>query len=129
MARQFDLSRARAHRRPSLTPMVDVVFLLLVFFMLAARFGLDRVIPLSPPGETRGAYEGAPRLVTVKPGAVLLNGQPLPAEALAPALRRLMPGPEAAVVLQTRDGADLQRLVSVLDRLSGAGLANLVLVE
>ena len=26
--------------------MIDVVFLLLVFFMLASRFGIDQVIPL-----------------------------------------------------------------------------------
>lgn len=28
-------------RRPSLTPMIDVIFLLVVFFMLAARFGAE----------------------------------------------------------------------------------------
>ncbi|NSY41645.1 biopolymer transporter ExbD, partial [Leisingera sp. ANG59] len=31
----------------SLTPMIDVVFLLLVFFMLASRFGMDTVLQLA----------------------------------------------------------------------------------
>ncbi|MEO0362761.1 MAG: biopolymer transporter ExbD, partial [Pseudomonadota bacterium] len=41
---RFDLARA-PRRRPSLTPMIDVVFLLLVFFMLAARFGVELAMP------------------------------------------------------------------------------------
>ena len=130
MARGLDLARERPHRRPSLTPMVDVVFLLLVFFMLAARFGVDRVIPLAPPAETRGGtYEGAPRLVSVTPDAILLNGRPVAAEALAGALGPLMPGPGAAVVVRARDGAALHRLVGVLDGLRAAGFTNLVLAE
>lgn len=38
-ARGFRLGAPRRTRRPSLTPMIDAVFLLLVFFMLASRFG------------------------------------------------------------------------------------------
>ena len=125
----LDLGSPAPRRRPSLTPMVDVVFLLLVFFMLASRFGVDRAIELAPPGATAGTYEGAPRLVTVTPEAVLLNGRAVPAEDLAVRLRPLMPGPEAAVILRARDGATLQELVSVLDRLGAAGYANLVLAE
>jgi biopolymer transport protein ExbB len=41
------LRRPRIRRRISLTPMIDVVFLLLVFFMLAARFGQDQALPLA----------------------------------------------------------------------------------
>ncbi|MFC6760360.1 ExbD/TolR family protein [Sulfitobacter porphyrae] len=43
----FSFAIARPRRRPGLTPMIDVVFLLLVFFMLASRFGQDRALPLS----------------------------------------------------------------------------------
>ena len=39
----------KPRRRPSLTPMIDVVFLLLVFFMLASRFGMDAVLNLPWP--------------------------------------------------------------------------------
>ena len=126
----FDFGTERQHhRRPSLTPMVDVVFLLLVFFMLAARFGLDRAIPLTPPGPSVGAYQGAPRLVTVTPDAVLLNGVAVPEGELAAALAPLMPDPEATVILRSAETARLQRLVAVLDRLGAAGYTNLVLAE
>ena len=116
-------------RRPSLTPMIDVVFLLLVFFMLAARFGLDSAIPLSPALAGGSGWEGAPRLVEVAPGAVRLNGIGLAPEALAPELRALMPGDDAPVVLRPVDDATLQDMVGVLDRLSAAGIRNIVLAE
>ncbi len=35
-----------SRRRPNLTPMIDVVFLLLVFFMLASQFGRPQALPL-----------------------------------------------------------------------------------
>lgn len=109
--------------------MIDVVFLLLVFFMLAARFGLDNALPLSPALAGGGNWQGAPRLVEVAPDGVRLNGVALPAEALAPELLALMPGLDAPVVLRPAGGASLQDLVSVLDRLSVAGIRTVVLAE
>lgn len=55
----------RSRRKPSLTPMIDVVFLLLVFFMLASRFGLEAMMPLPLVGAGGGAYSGPPRLVDI----------------------------------------------------------------
>ncbi|WP_296645235.1 ExbD/TolR family protein, partial [Roseinatronobacter sp.] len=43
----FAFEDTRPTRKPSLTPMIDVVFLLLVFFMLASRFGHDMHLPLN----------------------------------------------------------------------------------
>ena len=124
----FDTPRPR--RRPSLTPMIDVVFLLLVFFMLAARFGMDTHLPLNAAGTAQGAaYSGPPRLVEIRPGAVRLNGQAVAPEALADAVLALTRAPSDTVVLRARDGADLQRVVDVMQRLADAGLRALVLVE
>ena len=116
-------------RKPSLTPMIDVVFLLLVFFMLAARFGVDNAIPLAPALSGGGEYRGAPRLVTVAPEGVRLNGVALAPENLVGALRQLMPEDDSIVVLRAVDGADLQGLVAVLDRLGAAGMTRIVLAE
>lgn len=118
----------RPRRRPNLTPMIDVVFLLLVFFMLVSRFGVDRVLPLSMAGGG-GGWSGPPRLVEVVPGGLALNGAPVEADALADALVPLMPGPDAPVVLRARDGAPLQALVAVMETLGAAGFSRLVLVE
>jgi biopolymer transport protein ExbD len=125
----FDFAAVRPPRRPSLTPLVDVVFLLLVFFMLAARFGPERALPLAAAGTGADEWEGPPRLVTVGQGGVALNGVPVSLDGLAEALALLMPTPDAPVVLRPAAGADVQAMVDVLAALAAAGHANLVVLE
>ncbi|MCA0870059.1 biopolymer transporter ExbD [Seohaeicola saemankumensis] len=118
----------RRRRRPSLTPMIDVVFLLLVFFMLASRFGLDSVIPL-PLASGGGSYEGPPRIVDILPEGVRLNGAPLADAALAGAIAPLTSQPGDLIVLRGAESADLQRVVTVGTLLRAAGFNRLVLIE
>jgi len=119
----------RPRRKPSLTPMIDVVFLLLVFFMLAARFGQDVGLALAPAGHADGSYSGPPRLVEFAGGAVWLNGVGTALADLPDALTPLMPGPDALVVLRPRDGASVQDAAHLTDALRAAGLPSLVLME
>jgi biopolymer transport protein ExbD len=120
----------RRRRRPNLTPMIDVVFLLLVFFMMAARFGAEATLDLAlaVPGGA-GDWQGPPRLVAVSPTGVALNGVPLPEADLPAALAPLMAGTGDAVVLRPADGADLQRLVDVVARLTAAGIGRLYVAD
>ncbi|MFK7746084.1 MAG: ExbD/TolR family protein [Roseobacter sp.] len=124
----FAFAAARARRKPALTPLIDVVFLLLVFFMLAAQFGRETAIDLARSGAS-GTYDGPPRLITLLPGGVLLNGVPRDEATLADALAPLTAGPDDTIVLQARDGADVQRLTDLAARLTAAGYTRLVLVE
>jgi biopolymer transport protein ExbD len=124
----FAFAAPRPRRRISLTPMIDVVFLLLVFFMLAARFGAEQAIPLRI-GAGAGEWEGPPRLVDVLPEGQRLNGVPVTPEALVKDLAPLVEAPTDPIILRPRDGASLQRLVDVMEALSAAGHTGLVLVE
>jgi biopolymer transport protein ExbD len=108
--------------------MIDVVFLLLVFFLLAARFAAEGAIPISGGG-TGAAYDGPPRLVEVRPEGLRLNGVALAPEALLGELSRLTASAEDAVILRARGGATLQHLVAAMELLDAAGHARLVLVE
>lgn len=119
----------RPTRRPALTPMIDVVFLLLVFFMLAARFGQDLGLALAPAGSASGAYSGPPRLVEFAGSAVWLNGVERDLSALPEALAPLMPAPDALIVLRPRDGATVQDAARLTEVLRAAGLSSLVLME
>jgi len=119
---------ARPRRKPSLTPMIDVVFLLLVFFMLASRFGTDAVLPL-PLAGGGGDYSGPPRLVDISPTQITLNGVNVTEAALPDRLTAMMQGPGDTVILRGQDGASLQRVIAVTDLLQAAGLTALVLVE
>ncbi|WP_372612814.1 ExbD/TolR family protein [Aquicoccus sp.] len=116
-------------RKPSLTPMIDVVFLLLVFFMLAARFGQDVEIDLPLAAASDQPYEGPPRLVDILPGGLRLNGVDTEMNNLLPKLDTMMLSHSDAIVLRPRDKADLQRVVEAIEALTKAGYQSLVLVE
>lgn len=120
---------ARRRRGLNLTPMIDVVFLLLVFFMLVSRFGQLDGVPLALAGGAAPGWSGAPRLVDVRPEGLSLNGTALDEAALIADLRRLMPAPDAPVVLRPQDGADVQRLVAVIDLLREAGITHVLMAE
>ncbi|MBZ8118602.1 biopolymer transporter ExbD [Roseovarius sp. LXJ103] len=117
----------RPSRKPSLTPMIDVVFLLLVFFMLASQFGHDSALTLSPAGGD-AAYSGPPRLVEIGPDGLRLNGAPVAEAALAEALAPLTTGAEDVIVLRSADATSLQRLIDVAQTLRAAGFATLAVV-
>ena len=114
-------------RRPSLTPMIDVVFLLLIFFMLVARFGVDKVIDINLPSALgqSSQYEGAPRLVEIKSGKIVsLNGTEIPLDQLSSKLSKLMPNPNALIILRSSAEANTQDLLDVLLYLKSEKIMN-----
>lgn len=124
----FVFAPPRRSRRPSLTPMIDVVFLLLVFFMLASQFGKDASVRLSGAG-AGDIYSGPPRLVDISADTLALNGKMLALPRLVEALAPLTTTRDDTVVLRGADGASVQRLLDVAQVLERAGFAKLVVVE
>ncbi len=124
----FRFAMPRSRRRPSLTPMIDVVFLLLVFFMLAARFGVEGGLDLRIAGGGATAWVGPPRLVQIDADMVRLNGQPTDVAGLVSTLDRMTDTENDLILLQATEGTDLQRLLDVMAALNAADLTNLALV-
>ncbi|SFK10990.1 ExbD/TolR family protein [Celeribacter neptunius] len=124
----MEFGEPRRRHRMSLTPMIDVVFLLLVFFMLASRFGVPGQVPLSLGGGS-ASYSGPARLITVEADGLELNGVGQSQEAVLAALPGLTATQDDMIVLQAGDGVSLQRLMAVMQWLGTAGYGNLVLVE
>ncbi|SIO25386.1 outer membrane transport energization protein ExbD [Rhodovulum sp. ES.010] len=125
----FAFDAPRPARRPSLTPMIDVVFLLLVFFMIAARFGPQAGIEIAPAQGGAADWQGPPRLVEVGPDGLRLNGVPTAPAALIDDLGGLTDSLADPILVRPRAGADLQALVDAMERLGAAGFSGLVLVE
>ena len=109
----------------SLTPLIDVVFILLVFFMLATSFTDWR-----PIGLATGTTEATPGQTPPAVVRVLADGSlryrkqtHAPGELAA----RLIAAREAdeisAVIVQPDAETDLEATVAALDALSGAGVA------
>ncbi len=108
--------------------MIDVVFLLLIFFMLVARFGVDKVIDINLPSALgqSSQYEGPPRLVEIKSGdLVSLNGFDFPLDQLSSKLSELMPSPNALIILRSSAEANTQDLLDVLLYLKSEKIMNI----
>ncbi len=119
--------RRSARARISLTPLIDVVFILLIFFMLASNLAEHRAIRLDAPATASPEAEGPPAVLLriAADGALDLNGEPISEGGLAKAMARLTRRErEPVVVIRPGAGVDLQRAVSVLDRVEAAGIAN-----
>ena len=122
------LSTGRRARRLNMTPLSDVVFLLLVFFMLVSSFERNVPIEIRTAGAL-SAVSGPPRLIDIDPDGLRLNGQPVPIEEIAAALDQVVSNRSDTLILRPGDGVDLQRMVDVMSALSEHGFSALVLLE
>ncbi|MBK1692574.1 ExbD/TolR family protein [Ectothiorhodospira mobilis] len=116
----------------SLTPLIDVVFILLVFFMLASSFLDWRLLPLhAASGKAPATAEQTVlRVQIAADGAIRLEGRTMAPGGLTRALvARLAEAPERAVVVQPEGDVPLQRLVAVLDQVRAAGASQVTLAE
>ena len=115
-----------------LTPLIDVVFILLVFFMLASSFLDWRAIELQAPATagTEGGQTGALLLRVGADGGLDLNGRPVAEPALADRLRRAAAErPDARLLIQPADGVAMQRAIALLDQARRAGLSRVQLIR
>lgn len=107
----------RRHAIP-LTSLVDVVFILLFFFMLASSYLDWRVFALSLAGEGGEVSAPVAHSLTIARDGALLDGEIVNVEQLRERLR----GRAAPVVVVPDDGVSLQALVEWLDRLKRWGV-------
>jgi biopolymer transport protein ExbD len=116
-----------------LTPMIDVVFLLLTFFIFSVALMVRAdVLGVSLPELTAGepAERVEPITVTLRVGGeVSLMGEPIERAQLAGALRSLVAErPDAPVMLAADVGAGAGELIELADALVGAGITRFSVV-
>ena len=120
-------ARSRPARRISLTPLVDIVFILVVFFMLASSFESRSTIEVVLGGSGSPSGDVQPtRLDVAAGGAFRFDGHALSADALPAALRAYATNasPVRPVVVALGEGAIHQDLVRALEALAAAKLDN-----
>lgn len=122
------------HTRPrrrliALTPLIDVVFILLLFFMLASSLGRYQGIPLNTPSVSSAPAQSDENLVRIAiagDGSLRLDGETFELEALIERLdTRRAETSNLRVQLDPEDSVSLQRLLSIADALSAAGIQTL----
>lgn len=114
-----------------LTPMIDVIFLLIIFFMLSSQFASTEArpvdLPREPGIEPAGAQAEAKLLIDVdREGAYSVMGERVTLEALA---RMAAPRPaptggmvRSAVVVRADRSCSASALNRLADSLAGSGV-------
>jgi len=121
-------SRLRTSRRVArigITPLVDVVFILMIFFMLASRFTQERQIDLNVAGPSTGADSDI-RMLLAAPTSLTFDGEILGVEALTTRLQLLA---DVQLAIRPVEGATIQRVIEVVDIARAAGVADIGLAQ
>lgn len=116
-----------------LTPMIDVVFLLLTFFIFSIALMVRAdVLGVTLPELTSGqqAQRVEPITVTLRAGGVVsLMGEPVERDALIESLRAVrVDRPDAPVLLAADVDAGAGELIELADALVGAGITQFSVV-
>jgi biopolymer transport protein ExbD len=114
--------RPRAEVRLNLSSMIDVVFILLIFIFLVARFGDHRQVEVQPPTSSRGSVVDRPALVVTvdRAGALSFEGAPVTEARLAEVLTARRATTDGVLVVLDRS-LSVQRAVDVVSLARAAG--------
>lgn len=119
--------RARIHSHLDIAPLIDIVFLLLVFFMLTSTFLVPEAIELELPESTTSVpSEDRPIIVSLsKAGELALNGEGIKLEQLQSAIKPLIAQDiKAAITLKSDASTEVQLLLKVMDEIRASGGTN-----
>jgi biopolymer transport protein ExbD len=128
------LVNLRGRRKPDvqMSPLIDVVFLLLIFYAVTTQFVTDERLKLKLPeaktaeSEGAGREESPPEVKVAADGTVWINDVIVPEEELEDQMRALVENaPDGAVILKGDRDADYGVVVMVLDTARAVG-ANMI---
>ena len=112
------------------TPMADMVFLLLIFFMLSSAFLIEPGIRLKLPATKTAEIQSDRKLIlsVKKTGEIFLNDRPIRLEALEKELRLLLPlHTEKLLIVRADKEAMHGIIVDILDKAKLAGAERLAI--
>lgn len=114
----------------AIAPMVDVVFLLLIFFLVTWNFArheteLDVKVPTAREGKETRRTVGEVILNVKRDGTIVMNRRVMTADELRDALTRIAGlYPDQAVVLRGDQNVNYSHVVDVLDVCRSANIWN-----
>lgn len=114
-----------------LIPLINIVFLLLIFFMLAGALSRPDPLEISPPTSADGAPAAVDEAVLslAADGRLALDDAPLERAALTGALTRLLEqSDELRLKLKADAAVEAELLLPLLDELRAAGVERLTLL-
>ncbi|MDE3060025.1 MAG: biopolymer transporter ExbD [Pseudomonadota bacterium] len=120
----FERTERLRIRSLPLVPMIDVMFILIIFFMLTSSFMRIESLELMLPSTSAHAPDKseALHLFISANGDMMLGQRPVDQGELDDSLARMFASdPNTRVMLLTADGVTMQQLVGIMDRVYMAG--------
>ena len=121
--------RRRSSQVLNLTPLIDIVFLLLVFFMLTAHFIEDQAIDIQLPeaqSSNPSDEDDTVEIAMLPNGEILVDGRPSSLENLEETLRGALHAPQKRFVrLKGDQAAQFGTGIKIIDAARNAGAESL----
>ncbi len=115
-----------------LTPMLDVVFIMLIFFIVTASFVKESGFDVNrPDNKQKNEQQDKKKNILVSidsKGQLYVNRRPVDVGSLTPNIKRLYAeNPKAAVVVQAHEDSTNDLLITVMDAARKAGVYNVAI--
>jgi len=111
-----------------MTPMLDIVFIMLIFFIVTTSFVKESGVSVSrPSAQTAAEDKKGNIMVAIKPnGEVWIDKRAIDVRSVRANIEKLKAeSPESAVVIQADTDARTGLLVKVMDQIRLAGISNI----
>lgn len=122
----MELRRHRRQSQVNIVPLIDVLIVLLFFFLMTMQFRDERLLDITPPEiVTAGQSEPTKRIVIEidADGKIAVAGTLVELEALTDRLRELADElGDAPVLVQADEDASVKFLTAVIDGITLAGM-------
>ncbi|MBL4590710.1 MAG: biopolymer transporter ExbD [Phycisphaerales bacterium] len=117
----------------NVTPMIDVVMVLIIFYLMVGQLAIDRRTEITPPATATGIIETQERdPITIgihKDGAITLNGEPIDADRLYGELNgQIARNPNLAISVRADRDSPYRVVRPVLHDIRDAGVTQIELV-
>lgn len=111
-----------------ITPMLDIVFIMLIFFIVTTSFVKESGVTVSrPSAQTAEQKKGSNILVAIRAnGEIWIDRRAVDVRAVRPNIERMKAeNPEGAVIIQADQHSSTGMLVKVMDQIRLAGVEDI----
>ncbi|MFP4598795.1 MAG: ExbD/TolR family protein [Persicimonas sp.] len=118
--------REQEEQQIDISPLIDMVFILLIFFMVSTTFVKDMQLELERPGAASAstASTKALRVYVDKNSSVFVDGNPVKPWMLQSRVRQLLAGGDGQVLVIVDRNVPSEKLIEVVDQCRLAGAAD-----
>ena len=131
--RRLSTQRSQDNEEIDLTPMLDVVFIMLIFFIVTATFVKEIGLDVNSPDKNQNIKDADKKSIVVRitnRDRIMIRGRDIDFRAVRANIERLhAENPDAPVVVQPHPDSTTEVMIHVMDSARQAGVYNLSLIH